>query len=250
MISPAPRIAHVTLPDGYRAAARVWDVARPAGRVVFVHGIASHGGWYLGTCRRLADAGFEVHFLDRRGSGLNLAARGDVSDFQTWLDDLAGYLRGLPADVPRLLLGISWGGKLAAAFARQQPELLAGFGMLCPGLFARQMPRPAERWSLALAGAAGFGNCRVTIPLQRPELFTDLSCRRAYIENDPLTLRRVTVRFALADARLTRLARLSPEEITVPALLMLAGRDRIVANRKVLDFFADPFASQAGGPVS
>ena len=115
MISPALRIAYFTLPDGYRAAARIWDVAQPAARVVFVHGITSHGGWYLNSCRHLACAGFEVHFLDRRGSGLNAAARGDVDNCDTWLTDLASYLEGLPADVPRLLMGISWGGKLVAA---------------------------------------------------------------------------------------------------------------------------------------
>ena len=134
-------------------------------------------------------------------------------------------------------MGISWGGKLAAAFARERPDLIAGFGMICPGLFAQQMPGPAQRWLLAVAGVWGWGRRRVTIPLG-PELFTETSRWQAYIRHDPLTLRRVTVRFALADARLTRLALHRPEEITSPALLMLAGRERIVANRKVLDFFA------------
>src|SRR5262245_12843487 len=146
MIAPALRIAHCTLPDGCRAAARVWDVAEPAARVVFVHGIISHGGWYLDSCRHLARAGIEVHFLDRRGSGLNAVARGDIVDCSTWINDLACYLEQLPADVPRVLLGISWGGKLAVALARQRPDLISAFGMLCPGLFAKQMPGLVQRW--------------------------------------------------------------------------------------------------------
>ena len=77
----------------------------------------------------------------------------------------------------------------------------------------------------------------MTIPLQRPELFTGSPYWQTYIQNDPLTLREATIRFALADARLTQLARMRPEKIRLPALLMLAGRDRIVENRQMLDFF-------------
>ena len=50
----------------------------PKARLVFVHGIRSHGGWYQRSCRRLAEAGFDVYFLDRRGGGLNTAHRGDT----------------------------------------------------------------------------------------------------------------------------------------------------------------------------
>src|SRR5688500_158432 len=103
------RIARYDCPDGYRCAVRIWKADAPLARAVLLHGIVSHGGWYSASCRRLAEAGIEVHFLDRRGSGLNAAGRGDVDRYETWLDDVEGYLAGLPADSPRLLLGISWG---------------------------------------------------------------------------------------------------------------------------------------------
>ena len=96
----APRITNYSAAGGYRSYVRVWDVARPAARVVCLHGIISHGGWYLQSCQRLADAGCEVHYLERRGSGLNAEQRGDVDQYQTWIEDVTTYLQQLPSDVP------------------------------------------------------------------------------------------------------------------------------------------------------
>lgn len=98
--------------DGYR-----WHYHRysPAGppraRVVCLHGIQSHAGWYGHTCRRLAAAGFAVSFLDRRGSGVNPEARGDTPGFRRLLDDIAEFLRApFPDEAgrPTFLLAISW----------------------------------------------------------------------------------------------------------------------------------------------
>ena len=237
MSNGAPRIDHYTAPDGYAFAVRVWDVPEPVARIVFVHGIVSHGGWYLAACRHLASAGFEVHFVDRRGSGLNARALGDVDRYQTWLVDVESYLESLSPALRAVLLGISWGGKLVAAVARHRPELIAAAGMICPGLFARQQANRLQRLALRLAGIAGLRGVRVTIPLQDPALFTDSPRWRAYLRDDPLTLRKVTIAFALADLDLNLYAAEAPEEIDVPLLLMLAGRDRIVDNRRVREFF-------------
>src|SRR6476619_6047500 len=103
--------------DGYRFFVRVWDAApsgdgaadalatgttriakTPSARVFFLHGIISHGGWYETTCARIAAAGFEVHFLDRRGAGLNARARGDVDSCQTWIRDVADYIHARSSD--------------------------------------------------------------------------------------------------------------------------------------------------------
>ena len=52
------------------------------GRVIFLHGIQSHGGWYPRSCSKVAAAGYEVFFLERRGCGLNSEARGDAPSFR------------------------------------------------------------------------------------------------------------------------------------------------------------------------
>ena len=83
MAAPAQKIEFYEAADGRRLAARMWDVASPPlARVVFLHGITSHGGWYHRSGSHLASRDFEVHFLDRRGSGLNADQPGDVDRWQ------------------------------------------------------------------------------------------------------------------------------------------------------------------------
>src|SRR5690606_2965046 len=102
--------------DGYRFYFRHYPASgTPRARLVLVHGIRSHGGWYARSCRVFAEAGFEVFFLDRRGAGLNTAHRGDTPNFRRLLDDVAEFVLHLRAErgwLPVFLCGISWGGKL------------------------------------------------------------------------------------------------------------------------------------------
>jgi alpha-beta hydrolase superfamily lysophospholipase len=233
----APEFQYFTAADGYRFAVRVWNRPEATGRVIVIHGIVSHGGWYLSSCRSLAERGFEVHALDRRGSGVNMTARGDVDHYQTWLSDVEGYVASLRPELPTTLAGISWGGKLVAALAARDLPCLAGVAMICPGLFARQQARFWQQLGLRLAGFAGLAQMRIPIPLRDPVLFTDTPKWQAYIKNDPLTLRQITIRFALADLELNQFARSAAEAMRKPALLMLAGRERIVDNARTQDFF-------------
>src|SRR5262249_38975098 len=69
----------------------------PRAHVVALHGIQSHAGWYEYSCTRLAQAGFIVSFLDRRGSGMNQQARGDTPSFGRLLDDVAEFTAQLRA---------------------------------------------------------------------------------------------------------------------------------------------------------
>lgn len=232
-------ITAMTARDGVVLRMRSWRPADPRGRVVFIHGVISHGGWYGASCRRLAAAGFEVDFLDRRGSGLNRQSRGDVDDWQTWITDVTDHLAtiGEPPDrTTTVLIGISWGGKLAVQIAKRHPELIDALGLVCPGLFARQFPSPSKYAVLSLLRRVGRGGWRVPIPLRDPALFTDVPDWQAFIADDPLTLRHVTVRFALADRELTKSSRRDPELIRVPTWLVTAGRDRIIQNEPTLDF--------------
>ena len=225
-----PRLAAFRAADGYRLWARVWDAPAPVARVVCLHGIISHSGWYLRSCQYLAQQGFEVHFLDRRGSGLNCEDRGDVAGFETWLDDVENYLDALGGRLPRLLVGISWGGKLGVAIAKDRPWLLDGLALVCPGVVAQTKARPWQRAALRLTGATRLRRRHVPIPLQDPAMFADDPDWQAYIRDDPFTLRRVTIRAALADLHLNRYVADAAPQIRVPTLLMLAGRDRIIDN--------------------
>jgi alpha-beta hydrolase superfamily lysophospholipase len=242
-------VATFAASDGYVWRYRHYEPPlEPRGKVICLHGIQSHGGWYEQSSQRLCGAHYDVYFLDRRGSGLNEQARGDTPMFQRLLDDVAEFLRSPTIygsgrqPTPVYLLGISWGGKLAVALQRAHPGLVDGIVLLCPGLFPRIRPpllsRLAILWSRLTAPAKLF-----PIPLNDPELFTATPSKRNFIREDPFALRQATARFLVESVRLDRYVKSVAPGVTVPVLLLLAGQDRIIRNDRTRNFvesFAHP----------
>jgi alpha-beta hydrolase superfamily lysophospholipase len=204
----------------------------PRARLVFLHGVRSHGGWYERSCREFAESGFEVFFLDRRGSGLNTAHRGDAPGFRRLLDDVAEFVQALRAErswLPIFVCGISWGGKLAVGLPYRKPGLVDGLVLLCPGLAPKVKPPLPRRLRIALASRLRPDN-RFPIPLNDPELFTASPEWQKFINADPLGLRVATARFLFNSFALDIYLRRAAKRVTVPTLLMLAEHDRVIDN--------------------
>lgn len=232
MIEPAIRT--FTASDGYRIHFRHWQSAAPRGIVIAMHGIQSHSGWYEGSSRAMADAGFDVYFADRRGSGLNGFQRGHavhgmrlINDVRA-LEQLARHEQ--KTALPVIVMGISWGGKTAAAAAALFPAEFAGLALLYPGLKPRIRPGFWQRLRLRLARRFEITKTDIPIPLRDPELFTDNLQSQAFIANDPLALHAVSSSLLNAGIDLDSILAAHAADIRCPVLLMLAGRDRIIDN--------------------
>lgn len=224
--------------DGYSLGFRDYPPDGPArGTLVLLHGIQSHAGWYGGTCEFLRRSGWRVRFLDRRGSGVNRQARGDTPGFRRLLDDVAEFLRASRGAGPTALAGISWGGKLAAALPYRHPGLADAVALLCPGIAARVGPPLSQKLAVAWSRLVRPTR-RYPIPLSDPALFTADPGWQATIATDPLALHDATARFLAASAFLDFYLRRARRSLTVPVLLMLAGRDRVVDNARLRAFVA------------
>jgi alpha-beta hydrolase superfamily lysophospholipase len=236
-----------TATDGYAWRYRRFrPTQRPRAYVVGLHGIQSHGGWYVASCGMLRDAGFTVDFIDRRGSGLNDKDRGDAPSFRRLLDDIAEFIEALrktgDPELPVFLMAISWGGKLAVALERRHPGLVDGLALLCPGFFARVSPPFWQRLAIV---ATRFVMPRklFPVPLSDPHLFTASPRWQRYIEEEPLGVRQATARLLVESARLDGYLRFVPKYVRVPVLLMLAQEDRIIRNdktRRYVERFRSP----------
>jgi acylglycerol lipase len=120
--------------------------------------------------------------------------------------------------------------------AGRNPELVDALALVCPGLHPRVGVSRMERFQIAWAFLT---NRRKTfpIPLSDPALFTDSPQGQAFIVADALSLREGTAGLMGASFVIDRLVAAAPSKIHQPALLMLAGQDRIVDNARTLALF-------------
>lgn len=221
--------------DGYPIHFRRWDAeGKPRGIVLPVHGIQSHSGWYTWSCSLLARNGFHVLAADRRGSGLNGRRRGHAAHGEQLIHDLRALrrraLREYGRDLPVILQGVSWGGKLAAATAIMFPAEFQRLVLLYPGLKTHLHPNWLQQKLLTLARQLGKVREHIPIPLQDSALFTADASWRQFIEDDPLSLHTVTSEFLNATRDLDELISQGGAAILCPVLMMLAEHDRIVNN--------------------
>lgn len=239
-------IAAFRASDGYEFYYRHYSGAKSRGRVIFVHGIRSHGGWYRRSCETIAAAGYEVDFLDRRGAGLNTAHRGDCPSFRRLLDDVGEFVRYRRRSrpwLPIVIAGISWGGKLAASLPYRAPGLVDAVALLCPGLCPRVRPALLERLRILRARALNPSRF-FPIPLNEPELFTAARDWQRFIDQDRHGLRQATARFLFSSVSLDIYLKRALKHIAVPTLLMLAGDDRIIDNAATRRLFVTCAAPQ------
>jgi pimeloyl-ACP methyl ester carboxylesterase len=170
---------------------------------------------------------------DRRGSGVNTAERGDAprrGNFLDDLDDLSDWCRRELGTEQLDVVGVSWGGRLAAQWARRRPERVRRLLFIAPGIF------PAVDVSLwtklrIVAALLLAPRTRFEIPLSDPALFTQHQPAKQFIASDPDKLTHATARFLFASNRAERAARRLPRRsLSVPVTVFLATNDRIIRN--------------------
>lgn len=235
-----PTIDQWDASDGYPIHVATWRPDGPnRGNLVVLHGVQSHGGWYRGLGQRLAGSGYATSLPDRRGSGGNRRDRGHTPSDRRLVADVAEYLgmlRRQDPQTPIALAGISWGGKLAVIVAAEHPELVDALALICPGLHPRVGVSLGERlriaWSFFTDRRKAF-----PIPLSDPALFTANAEAQAFIAADPLGLRAGTAGLLAASTFIDRRVARMPGRVHQPALLMLAGQDRIVDNDRTRAYF-------------
>jgi alpha-beta hydrolase superfamily lysophospholipase len=198
--------------------------------VIFLHGIASHGGWFGETAADLDTLGVAVYAPDRRGSGRSGGPRGHLSRYERALDDVDEVVRLVSAEhagTPVFLAASSWAAKLAVVYAARRPAPLSGLLLLGPGLLPRVNLSPGRRLRV-IVGHLVMPTARLPIPLT-PELYTANPPYVDFIRADPLRLLEATTRFFWETARLDRRRRRASARLSLP-LLVLQGQDDKMMN--------------------
>ncbi len=243
--SARPRRQELLLRDGYRTSIYVYGPSQRSERlpILYVHGIQSHPGWFVGSCAYLACLGHPIFAVCRRGSGDNVLHRGHAATAGQLLDDVetaCRYVLESAAHRRLALVGVSWGGKLLTCYAASQARTveIASLTLITPGIVPRVDAGLLAKLSIALALLVAPQR-RFEIPLNDVELFTDNPIMQQYLRADRHRLLRATARFLYTSRRLDALlSSTSGGAVDIPTTLILSSHDRIIDNtgtRQIVD---------------
>ena len=222
--------------DGLELFVRRWqaDAVPHQWTFVIVHGLGEHGGRYQHLAEWFAPLGATVYAMDLRGHGRSGGQRGHAPSLSLILDDIEAVVRraGEESGAPLVLIGHSFGGLLAIAYALDRPGGLDKAVFSAPALVPKVK---VPSWKQALAGVLPTLAPRASFTNEiDPNLLShDRAIGPAYM-NDPLVHNRITAGlYAGTIARGEAFIARAPE-LRVPFLL-LHGRD---------DQIVDPIGSQ------
>lgn len=211
-------------------------VAQARGAVVIMHGLGEHSGRYRRLARFFNERGLSVRCYDHRGHGRSQGERGDahlgdplLQDAGIVIDDFAAQFRP-----PPYLFGHSMGGLFAARFALSRASPLRGLILSSPAL-AVHLNTPQR---LLLKGL------QATVPwlgvpngLAPRFLSHDPAVAAAY-KADPLVHGRISARLMQSMLEAIAYCQAHARDLSVPALLLVAGDDRLVDADGSRRFFA------------
>ena len=165
----------LTASDGVQLHYLYWP-SRPSppwAVLIFLHGIASHAGWFGETAAHLNQHGVAVYGSDRRGSGHSGGPRGHLARYERALDDLEQVVQLVGSEhpgTPVFLAASSWAAKLAVVYVAQRPGPLSGLVLPAVVLQSRVKVSPGLRLRV-LVGHLAAPMARLPIPLS-PEQYT------------------------------------------------------------------------------
>jgi alpha-beta hydrolase superfamily lysophospholipase len=205
---------------------------------VVVHGLGEHSGRYQRLAEWFTPRGATVYAMDHRGHGRSGGQRGHAPSLKALLDDTDLVVKRARVDSggPLVLIGHSFGGLLAIAYALDRPDRIDKAVFSAPALVAR-VKVPAWKQALArvlptIAPKASFAN-----EIDANVLSHDPTIGPAYT-TDPLVHNQITAGlYANSIARGEEFIRRAPE-LRVPFLLMHGRDDQIVDPAGSQRFFA------------
>lgn len=236
---------YIQVSDGAELFLREWAPSPGAVKqvVLGLHGIGQHSGYQERAGVALQQAGIAYYALDLRGNGLTRTPHGDIPSQTRLYDDITEVIEQLRARFPEsrlYVLGHSLGGALAASWAAETAPKIDGLLLLAPAMTATAAPVPWTNWvkgpaswlvlhhrAVLQIGDSAYDPERLRQIVDNPE---DL----AFIANDPLQLRSMSMAFALSANDLRQHSIERAPKIAVPTLLLVGDQDEAATGARQL----------------
>lgn len=219
--------------DSVRLVYRWWrpDGVVPGEVVVFLHGVGGHSGQptYEYFVDFLVSSGRAAYGLDLRGFGLSDGRRGHVDSWSDYIDDVSLFVDLVAAEhpgTPIFLFGQSLGGLIALEYAADSGLPLSGLMVSAPAVAHPDVPAwlPTVVRALARMAPTVSVNPRVNVAgfTRDPE---DV----ARLQQDELSYRKVTARWAVEFDKAVDRVLGKAEQVTMPVLVLVGSSDPVTS---------------------
>ena len=217
--------------------------AQVRGSVVLMHGLGEHSGRYHHLAGFFNECGLSVRAYDHRGHGRSQGKRGDVINGDPMLQDAEIIVDDFCTRYahPPFLFGHSMGGLFAAHFALSRLSPLRGLILSSPALALRLSALQAHMLKLMHKLAPSIG---VPNGLSPTFLSHDTKIVATY-KSDPLVHRRISARLLRSMLSSIAYCQSHAGSLSIPALMLVAGDDRLVDADGSRQFFAHTLPGMA-----
>ena len=218
--------------DGTRL---LWRRTRPEGdaraTLLFVHGLAEHSGRYEHVLERFSGVGYDCWAFDYRCHGESPGIRVHVDRFEEFAEDVAAAYRMVREAVPirpLVLVGHSQGGLLVLAHAVTSPTGINGIIVSSPFLGMHPDSKPPAALQVVANIVSTFASKLMFSKVADPSFLSRTpGVAKAYVA-DPLVSSTVSARWFTEVIRTQLETREMAGRLSVPAMIMQSGADRLV----------------------
>jgi acylglycerol lipase len=212
-----------------------WQRYSPEGEaravLLFVHGLAEHSGRYVHVMEFFAERGFDCWAVDYRCHGKSPGLRVHIDRFDEFLTDIGAarrLVRTENPDPPFFLIGHSQGGLLVLRNTLDQPEGLDGIIVSSPFVGLHPDAAPPAPLQVVANIVSTFLPKQMFSKVADPSFLSrDPRVAEAYLA-DPMVSRTVSARWFTEVQKAQADTRARAAGLSVPALVMQSGDDRLV----------------------
>jgi alpha-beta hydrolase superfamily lysophospholipase len=196
--------------------------------LIFVHGIAEHGGRYRHAAEALAAKGIACFVYDQRGHGASPGVRTHVADFADFAADLelvGAAVRHRFTALPLFVWGHSMGSIVVTLAAIN--GLRWASGVITTGCALNALPKLDGAGGLAMRLAAAIApRLRVSLGIDATALMQGEELQRQHM-SDPLVPRTASLRLLYGFALACKTCRANASRINLPWLAVHGEADTV-----------------------
>lgn len=240
-LKPQSDFAYFTTRDGIKLYSQeIKPELPPKGMVVFFQGI--NGGGYKGLLNdQLAVNGFSSNVIHQRGTGYSEGVKGDLKSFDIVEEDYQKFLNIVKKKnpgKPLFILGHSLGGDFCIWIASKRTDL-AGAILINPAT-KYQMKKIPFGAKMKFMFDYMFRRSALTIDVSPPQKISNEQDKQAIAisAQDKLSLKKMSVRYAIAAQTLWNESAKNASTANSPLLVIYGDKDEVVDHSETEKVYA------------